>query len=377
MKLLLVTEFFPSGKDLKFTGGVEARTYYIAKGLARKHEITVISSWQNGTPKKELMAGFMVYRTGPKRDYTASMGHIISRIQFIFSAIKFGKTLDINIIDGGNYIAHFISKNIAIYKKIPVVAWYPDVWLNKWMHNAGPMGIFGEILERINLYRGFDAYIPISNYTESILNRFVTHKKKIFKLYCGVDSSEFTISGEKSSTPTILCVSRLVSYKNIRTIILAFALLSTRTKKVKLVIVGSGPQEKNLKVLAKELNIYNKVFFHSNMKRIDLIKLYKSSHVFSLPSFVEGFGIATIEAAAAGLPYVNSNIAIHREVTRDGFGGYLVGSGNPEEYSDKIYMLLKNKNLYNSKKIQARKLSKKYNWHDIVRQTEKIYKSLI
>ena len=39
MKILFVTEFFPSDLDLKFTGGVEARTFYIAQALAKKEEI--------------------------------------------------------------------------------------------------------------------------------------------------------------------------------------------------------------------------------------------------------------------------------------------------------------------------------------------------
>ena len=377
MKILLVTEFFPTGKDLRFSGGVEARTFFVAKGLAKKNQVYVISSFQHGAPRIEKMNGFSVYRVGPTRDYTASTGHIISRFQYIYAAIKFGITLDIDLIDGGNYITHFIVKNIANYKKIPVVAWYPDVWLRKWLINVGPIGIFGEILERINLYRGFDAYVPISNNTELNLKRFTRKKDRIFKVYCGVDSSEFGMTIKKSSTPTVLSVSRFADYKNIKTLILAFALLSTRIKKVKLVLVGSGPQENKLRELAKELNIYLKVSFISNLSRKELIKLYKSSHVFSLPSIVEGFGIATIEAASAGLPFVNSNIPIHKEVTHNGYGGYLVDPKNPQEYSDKIYRLLSNKYLYEKKKEQAIKLSKNYSWNEIVKSTEKIYQSLI
>ena len=375
MKILFVTEFFPTGKDLRFSGGVEARTFFIARNLSEKHKITVIASRGIKDPKIEKMFGFTVYKVGPKRDYAASVGHLVSRVLFIKEAIKVGKTLDVDIIDGGNYISHLIAKQIANHKKIPVAAWYPDVWLNDWIKNAGVYGIFGEILERYNMRSNFDAYIAISNQTSQKLKRYT--RKKVQIIYCGVDQKEFAISPQKFRFPTIICVSRLTKYKNIKTLILAFSHLSIKVKTARLIIIGTGPEEKKLKNLAKELKIFTKVTFLKNLPRKELIKLYKKSHVFSLPSIVEGFGIATIEAAAAGLPYVNSSTYIHKEVTKNGFGGFLVNPSNYLDFSDRLYQLLTNKKLYEQKSEDAAKLSENYNWSEISQQTEKIYYSFL
>jgi len=375
MKILFVTEFFPTGKDLRFSGGVEARTFFIARNLSKKHKITVITSRGIKDPKIEKMFGFTVYKVGPKRDYAASVGHLVSRVLFIKEAIKVGKTLDVDIIDGGNYISHLIAKQIANHKKIPVAAWYPDVWLNDWIKNAGVYGIFGEILERYNMRSNFDAYIAISNQTAQKLKRYT--RKKVQIIYCGVDQKEFAISPQKFRFPTIICVSRLTKYKNIKTLILAFSHLSIKVKTARLIIIGTGPEEKKLKNLAKELKIFTKVIFLKNLPRKELIKLYKKSHVFSLPSIVEGFGIATIEAAAAGLPYVNSSTYIHKEVTKNGFGGFLVNPSNYLDFSDRLYQLLTNKKLYEQKSEDAAKLSENYNWSEISQQTEKIYYSFL
>ncbi len=374
MRILLICEFFPSGKDLKFSGGVETRTFFIAKYLAKNHKVIVLAARTTGTKPKEKMFGFTIFRIGPKRNYTASVGHILSRIKFIKNAISFGRSLNVDIIDSGNYICHFIAKQIANHKKIPIVAWYPDVWLNAWIKNAGFYGFFGELLERLNLSRSFDTYIAISKETANKLKKYTNELQVI---PCGIDEKEFSQHTPKFNDPTIICVSRLIKYKNLKTLIFSFTHLSTRLKNARLVIVGSGPEEKNLKNLTKSLNISSKVKFYSSLPRKNLINLYKSSHIFCLPSLVEGFGIATIEAAGCGLPYVASNIAVFREVTRNGSGGFLVDPNKPLAFSEKFYDLINNRSLYIAKSKKAQRLSKIYSWSEIALETESVYLKLL
>ncbi|OGD93666.1 hypothetical protein A2697_01620 [Candidatus Curtissbacteria bacterium RIFCSPHIGHO2_01_FULL_41_44] len=371
MKILMVTEFFPTGKDLRFSGGVEARTYFVAKHLAKKHQVCVITSRDLTSPKVEKMFGFTVYRTGPRRSYIATAGDLLKRIYFIKDAISFGTTLDIEIVDGANFITHFIAKMIARNKKIPIISWYPDVWVNSWIKNVGIYGIFGEILERLNLFLGFNSYIAISKETAKKLKKHI--KGKINVIPCGVDQKEFTTPAKKFETPTIICISRLAKYKNLRTLILAFAHLTTKLASVRLIIVGSGPNYNNLKNLTKGLKIDSKVKFLSNISRKELVRLVKSSHIFSLPSLVEGFGIATIEACCAGLPYVNSDIPTHREVTNNAKGGFLVDPQEPRLFSKRFYELFNDGALYKKKSLEAKKLAQNYDWRTITQKTEKIY----
>src|SRR3989344_527350 len=282
MKILMVTEFFPTGKDLRFSGGVEARTYFVAKHLAKKHQVCVITSRDLTSPKVEKMFGFTVYRTGPRR-----------------------------------------------------------------------------------------SYIAISKETAKKLKKHI--KGKINVIPCGVDQKEFTTPAKKFETPTIICISRLAKYKNLRTLILAFAHLTTKLASVRLIIVGSGPNYNNLKNLTKGLKIDSKVKFLSNISRKELVRLVKSSHIFSLPSLVEGFGIATIEACCAGLPYVNSDIPTHREVTNNAKGGFLVNPQEPGLFSKRFYELFNDGALYKKKSLEAKKLAQNYDWSTITQKTEKIY----
>lgn len=375
MKILIISEFFPTGKNLVYSGGVESRNFFVAKFLAKNHRLTILTSNITGTKKEETISGFKVLRVGPPRNYVASTGDFLSRSKFLKSAIEAGKELECDLVEGTNFVTHFIAKSIAISKKIPVVAWYPDVWLGSWINNAGPLGLIGDTLEKINLKRGFDAYIAISNTTAKKLKKYVA--TPISVIPCGVEPSEFQANGVKSKIPTIITISRLTKYKNIDKLILAFALLLLKFRSLQLTIIGTGPEEKKLKRLSKGLNLSSHIKFISNLPRQELTKTLSSARLFSLPSTVEGFGIAILEACAAGVPYVASDIEVFKEVTKNGKGGLLFQNGSPKDLAQKLEQLLSDKKLYDQKAKEAISLAKNYNWREISTETEKLYKSLI
>ena len=134
-----------------------------------------------------------------------------------------------------------------------------------------------------------------------------------------------------------------------------------------LVVVGTGPQEKYLKQLAG-----NRVEFFKNLPRKELIRLLKQADIFCLPSVVEGFGIATIEAMACGLPAVLADISVNREVTHNGQGAVFF---EPENINDLASRLKHIKIIYKQKRSEALKLARTYTWEKIYRQTKAVYET--
>ena len=165
---------------------------------------------------------------------------------------------------------------------------------------------------------------------------------------------------------TIICVARLVKTKRIDQLIKAVLGLQPMPK---LIIVGHGPQEKPLKNLAQ-----GNVKFLQNLPRKDLIQILRRSVLFCLPSVVEGFGIATIEAMACGLPAVLADIPVNREVTRNGQGAVFFEPENIADLTDKIKSI---KAVYKQKQIEALNLAKTYTWQKIYSQTRQVYLSVI
>src|SRR3989344_2546559 len=165
---------------------------------------------------------------------------------------------------------------------------------------------------------------------------------------------------------TIICVARLVKTKRIDKLIKAVLGLQPMPK---LIIVGHGPQEKPLKNLAQ-----GNVKFLQNLPRKDLIQILRRSDLFCLPSVVEGFGIATIEAMACGLPAVLADIPVNREVTRNGQGAVFFEPENVADLTAKIKTI---KSIYHQKQTEALVLAKVYTWDKIYRQTKAVYETCL
>lgn len=381
MKILLLTDFFPTGKNLTFSGGVEARTFFVAKYLSKTNKVNVICSKQPNSPKEENMFGFKVNRVGPTLGYASGAPtylDFLKRIKFIFDAISFGKKLDVDIVDGGNFNGHFIARQIASSKKIPCVYWYPDVFIDQWVKTSGVLGgLGGWLLEKINLTRSADHFIAISDVTKKKLLEQGVGENKMTKIPCGVEVKEFEMKVKKANPSTIISISRLVGYKNIKDLLLAFALLLKKGYILKLKIIGSGPKKRELIRLAKAIKILHNTQFIENLPRKRLILELKSSKIFCLPSSVEGFGISVIEAAAARIPYVISNIKVFKEITKNGKGGLIFKLGDICDLANNVERFLKDENLYSQKHKELKELTKLYNWKDISNETLKVYKILV
>ncbi|NDB86523.1 MAG: glycosyltransferase, partial [Alphaproteobacteria bacterium] len=89
-----------------------------------------------------------------------------------------------------------------------------------------------------------------------------------------------------------------------------------------LAIIGSGPEENNLKNLSKGSNC--KVTFFGELSQPEILALMKKSRVFILLSEYEGLSYSLIEALAAGLPAIVSNINANTQVVRHEIEGVVV-----------------------------------------------------
>jgi glycosyltransferase involved in cell wall biosynthesis len=107
--------------------------------------------------------------------------------------------------------------------------------------------------------------------------------------------------------------------------------------RAKLVLVGWGRREADLRREADELGIADRVVFA--VERTDALEIVAASDIFLFPSNCEGMGIALVEAMAMEKPVVASRIAPLTEVARDGVDGLLVPPRNPEALVDAVERL--------------------------------------
>ena len=146
---------------------------------------------------------------------------------------------------------------------------------------------------------------------------------------------------ELIDSDVVLYLSRIDPKKNIEGLLRAFALCTPARPQLRLLVVGDGSSTylSSLKSLARELGIEQKVAWAGHLSGEAKAAAFGLASVFALPSFSENFGIAAVEALAAGVPSVLSEGVAIAGDARDA-GATLVCTTDPSSIADAIATLL-------------------------------------
>jgi len=142
------------------------------------------------------------------------------------------------------------------------------------------------------------------------------------------------------------------------------------------VIVGHGPEEDNLKSMAKSLGISHVCTFAG--LRCDIPELLSAFDVFVLSSVLEGLPRIVIEAMAMGRPIVATDIDGVREELGDGITGLLVPPRNSDSLAKSIIDLLIDKDKSFQVGMNARRAAEeKFGVDLMLKKVEKVYEELL
>ena len=194
--------------------------------------------------------------------------------------------------------------------------------------------------------------------------------KPIIVIPFGVDLTKFNFIASKklfnSADIVVGTIKSLEKTYGIDTLIKAFSLVKKINQELslKLLIVGKGSEEKNLKALATELLNKEDYFFTGYIKP-EIIREYHSSIDISVYlSNQESFGVSTLEAMASSKPVIVTNIGGLSEIVDHGENGFIVSPDNPEEAAIAIERLVRNPDLRIKLGKNGRdKIKSIYNWN--------------
>ena len=324
--------------------------------LSRYHNVTVLTS-KEGEVDTFNIDDVHVVCCGDDRSYVQK-GFFTNRLKFMRDAVAKHEILeDIDLVIGYNFITYPVAYKLAKKLNSKVALRYHDLWIGEWTKNMGITGLFGELLERYIFRKDVDLYVAVSDFTRNNLNRYVDNTKTV-TVHNIVDFP--SVESEKYTKPTISCVARLVEYKRVNDLINAVSIVKDEIPDIQCKIIGTGPEEENLKNLTKELQLDDTVEFLGFVEEHDdVMKVVNSSDVFCLPSIVEGFGIVIIEAQSLETPFVAARIPPVEESSGQK-GGLFFEPKNHVELANQIIKLLKDKELY--KKLQVEGLDNKNNY---------------
>ncbi len=226
---------------------------------------------------------------------------------------------------------------------------------------------------RYLIFKKADAITVISNYLAHYA-KSQNSKIPISIIPNGVDLNKFKPNSDHASSKMIITSSRLVKKNGIGDLIEAMAIVRNEILDARLVIIGSGPLEKSLKLKMKSLNLENNVEFLGEISNESLPKYLSQADVFARPSLSEGLGVSFLEAMASGLPIIGTSVGGIPDFLKDGETGLFCNVADPEDLANKIVRLLRDKQLRDKIVSNAKSLvAREYDWNIIAEKFEKIY----
>ena len=177
---------------------------------------------------------------------------------------------------------------------------------------------------------------------------------------------------------TILFLSRIDPKKGIDLLLAAFALVHAAASDTALVVVGEGETAyvQSLKDRARALGIEADVVWTGFLEGAAKCSALAHASVYTLPSYSENFGVAVVEAMAAGLAVVVSDqVGIHREITAAEAG--LVVSGKPELLADAILKLLRDTTLSTRLAERGRSLARTFTVETVTDRLLTLYRRIV
>ncbi len=230
-------------------------------------------------------------------------------------------------------------------------------------------------------------FVPSKFVKSQVLQHYKVPESKIVVTYEAAEEEYFSSSGHSEQSeesilkkysikkPFIIYVGNAYPHKNLERLLAAYKILLSRNptipESLNLVIVcardifASRVEEK-----IRNLKLVDKVKLTGFISSKELPVIFNTAMVYVFPTLSEGFGIPGLNAMAAGLPVVCSNIPTLKEIYKD--SATYFNPNDPDDIARKTIAVLSSKNLAELK-IKGKKLAKNYSWEKMARETLKVY----
>jgi glycosyltransferase involved in cell wall biosynthesis len=147
-------------------------------------------------------------------------------------------------------------------------------------------------------------------------------------------------TAECHADPTLVTVANLEGHKNQAAVVRALAALRDRHPKLRYRLVGKGPDRAELGELSRTLGVADRVTFLGALPHADALAELARCHLHVMPSIHDAFGVAHIEAMAAGVPTVGAEGTGAEDIAQAGEGILLVPAGDASALPRTIDRLL-------------------------------------
>ena len=339
-------------------GGSELHASHVASLWAEAGiEVTMRTSYAAGHPQVTWRGGYRVIRKA---------GRYLVFPRAAFSEMMGWHGASDGLVEIWNGMPFFSP----LWARRPTVAWLHHVHDSMWEMTLTPgLARLGRRLEfdvAPRVYRR-TPIVTLSNSSKAeLVHKLHLPARNITVVPPGIDAS-FTPGGNRSATPLVLAVGRLVPVKRFHALIDALAAVRRRRPGLRAVIVGEGYERDALRAQVRELDAEDWISLPGWVEPDALIDLYRGAWVVASASAHEGWGMTITEAAACGTPAVATRIAGHSDAIVHERSGLLVD--DPVELGTAIERVIADDGLRASLSAGALAHARGFTWGATARAT--------
>jgi len=261
-------------------------------------------------------------------------------------------------------------RDLARRLRIPMVMTVHSTELDRTLGHP-----FAPILERERIgVRSADRVIAVSRHLgDQLIALYDAPPGRVRVVYNAVHPVTPELD-EDRTRDVVLYLGRLTRMKGPDTFLRAAAVVAPEFPEIRFAVAGEGPEYEYLVGLAAQLGIGDRVLFFGKVTDEERTALLRDAAVFVLPSVVEPFGIAALEAMAAGVPTIVSKTSGVGEVVPSAFQ---VDFWDVDEFASRIAELLEYPHLNREMGDQGRSEATFATWAERARQTVEVYREAI
>jgi len=362
-------------------GGGQAHVWELGKRLVQNHgclvDLLVMNIKGNNDKKVEKYFNnkLRIFKIGKVSNF-----NFISRLGWCCGVIKaikkINKKRNYDVIHAHANLAGLPAKIAGRMIGVPVIYTVHGCGLEaiKDMYGSGLRSYFLYKVENfLQTKIKYDCEITVDRSFLKYRNR----NKNIKVIPNGVDIEKFDrVKIKKSKKFKIIFVGRLHPQKGLTYLLDALDLVKDKLKNVEVHIIGDGELKEELKAKSKKLGLDGVVKFRGKIYGDELIKEYKSSHLFVLPSLYEGQPLTLLEAWAAKLPVIVTDVGGNRDFVVEGENGHILP---PKDINKLAKTLLNTINDKSFKKLGGggyRMIKEKNDWRYVTKNTSEVYCSI-
>jgi glycogen(starch) synthase len=363
-----------------YAGGLGVHVYELTKELTRMgHRVTFLTPFSG--PFHDVPGVTFIWPTDPEnedRPYPPAYWAIEEAQPGQQNAIDAynewvgarTELKEVDVVHVHDWFGTVGAVTLAHRLKVPLVMTMHSTEYDRSLNNP-----WTEILvrETIGLTQA-DRVIAVSRHLkQQLIHRFRVPADRIRVVYNAVRPAE-RLARLEATQSIVLYLGRLVAMKGVETFLRAAAKAAPHTTGTLFVVAGEGPEYPRLLMLAAHLGIGDRVLFLGRVSEDERSLLLAAASVFVLPSVVEPFGIAALEAMVAGVPTIVSKTSGVAEVTENIFA---LDFWDIDEFASRIVELLRYPALRHSMGTRGRWDALKSGWPERTLETVAVYMEVV